>query len=337
MVGALSHVKSNTIADFTGTITGYNSQGSTTTIIATNLVRPSDWNSVHQRFITISGNTAGSSTAASVTNLVLAGGDGLQLSMNTAANAATISIRQPFQTYFYPYVAHSTVTQTLGGQGVTSASAFFFPMLLDDGIQFNALRILMFNSWITQTSTGTLNVTSSWGIYTNNASTLSQISSGSMSMAMSIASVSATVSWGTATNTAGYTYSTTAVTTTAQAHSLFGTVGNRIVDMVFGNTMSLSAGLYWIGLMHRASSANSNVGISEGYVGNVMGAPQSAGYLGLASSANTTNFNHHPPGFGVYTSTGSAGYGGTALPTSVFLYGIAHTISLMPLVTFLST
>ena len=44
---ALYHVKSNTIADFTGTVTGFNSQGSTTTLAATNLVRPGDWNSAH--------------------------------------------------------------------------------------------------------------------------------------------------------------------------------------------------------------------------------------------------------------------------------------------------
>lgn len=337
MVGMFSHVKSDTIADFTGTITGFDSQGSTQTIAATNLVRPVDWNSAHWQFGTLSGNTLGSSTFASVTNLVLAGGDGIQLSMNTAASLATITIRAQPQTYFYPHVQASTVSQTIGGQGVTTASAWFFPFQVDENIQFNCLRVLQFNSWITQTSTGTLNVTSSWGLYTNNASTLSQISSGSMSMAMSIASVSATVSWGTATNTAGYTYSTTAITTTAQAHSLFGTVGNRIVDLVFGNTMSLSAGLYWYGLMHRASSANSNVGVSEGYIGNVMGAPQSAGYFNIATSGNTTDFKQHPPGFGVYTSTGSAGYGGTALPTSVFLSGIAHTNSVMPLFTFLST
>jgi hypothetical protein len=42
------HVKSNTIADFTGTITGFNSTGGTQTIAATNLVRPSDWNSAHK-------------------------------------------------------------------------------------------------------------------------------------------------------------------------------------------------------------------------------------------------------------------------------------------------
>ena len=43
----ISHVKNNTIADFTGTATVYNSAGATATVLATDLVRPSDWNSNH--------------------------------------------------------------------------------------------------------------------------------------------------------------------------------------------------------------------------------------------------------------------------------------------------
>ncbi len=43
----ISHVKSNTIADWSGTITVGNSTGGTTTMAASDLVRPSDWNSAH--------------------------------------------------------------------------------------------------------------------------------------------------------------------------------------------------------------------------------------------------------------------------------------------------
>jgi hypothetical protein len=43
----ISHAKSNTIGDFTGTVTVYNSSGGTMTVVATNILRPSDWNSVH--------------------------------------------------------------------------------------------------------------------------------------------------------------------------------------------------------------------------------------------------------------------------------------------------
>ena len=51
----VSHVKSNTIPDWTGTVTVGNSTGGTSTVAATNLVRPSDWNSAHAVTLNIAG------------------------------------------------------------------------------------------------------------------------------------------------------------------------------------------------------------------------------------------------------------------------------------------
>ena len=78
---AISHVKSNTIADFTGSVTVFDSQGSTVTAAASNLVRPTDWNSAHNQFLTIGGNTAGASTASG-SNIVMQGGNNITLSLN---------------------------------------------------------------------------------------------------------------------------------------------------------------------------------------------------------------------------------------------------------------
>lgn len=94
---AVSHVKSNPIADFTGTVTAFNSQGSTITVNATDIVRPSDWNSAHNFYQTISGNTAGQSTVSG-TNLVFQGGNNVTLSLSTAAGAATMVVSGPSQT-----------------------------------------------------------------------------------------------------------------------------------------------------------------------------------------------------------------------------------------------
>ena len=43
----VTHAKSNTIADWSGTVTVGNSTGGTTTMAASDMVRPSDWNSAH--------------------------------------------------------------------------------------------------------------------------------------------------------------------------------------------------------------------------------------------------------------------------------------------------
>lgn len=44
---SLYHVKNNAAADFTGTVTVFNSTGGTQTVNATDLVRPSDWNRLY--------------------------------------------------------------------------------------------------------------------------------------------------------------------------------------------------------------------------------------------------------------------------------------------------
>jgi hypothetical protein len=52
----ITHAKSNTIADYTGTVTAYNSSGGTATVAATDLVRPVDWNSAHQYTLSVAGS-----------------------------------------------------------------------------------------------------------------------------------------------------------------------------------------------------------------------------------------------------------------------------------------
>ena len=47
MALSVAHVKNNTIADWSGTVTVGNSTGGTTTMAASDMVRPSDWNSGH--------------------------------------------------------------------------------------------------------------------------------------------------------------------------------------------------------------------------------------------------------------------------------------------------
>jgi len=75
---AVSHIKSNIVPDFTGTVTVFNSAGVTATTNATALVRPSDWNSVHNQFVTISGNTLNASTASG-SNIIYQGAGNISL------------------------------------------------------------------------------------------------------------------------------------------------------------------------------------------------------------------------------------------------------------------
>ena len=294
-------------------------------------------------FWSIQGNTLGTNVYSWTNDgLYLFGGNNVTLSGNgsTLTIAAAGGGAQTLSS-FYNMMPASTASQTLGANNVTSASALFFPFILSANVQFNHMNVTDFMSVVTSATAaaGGQTISRSFGIYSNNAGTLSQISSGSFSLAGTFNSVSATVSLPTATSASGYGYNTIQATTTAQQHSFWGTVGSRDVELAFGNTMSLTPGVYWLGMMHRMSSSGFNVGLSYGLVGNVAPQFNNVAPIGVATTASTTNSAFRAPmaGFGAYTSTGSAGYGGTALPSSAFLSGIAMTGTVLPMIGLLST
>jgi len=295
--------------------------------------------------LAIVGNTAGAqSTVSANGTFYLSGGPNVTLSQNgqTIAISAGAGGGGGALTLndHVPYWPASTAGQTLGALNATTASAFVFPISVGAYLNFNAIRMLFSNSYVTSTAAGSQTITSQFGLYSNNASTLSLISSNSFSIAISNSSVSATVSAPLTTATTGYAYNTLTASTTAQIHSLFGTVGFRQFDLQFGNSMSMTPGIYWLAVHQRFSSSSNAIGVSASMVGNVVAAINNVAPFGLATSANTTNFALRDPlyGLGVYTSTGSAGYGGVGIPSaSMFLSGIAHTVTLLPLVTILST
>jgi hypothetical protein len=75
---SIQHVKSVTVPDSTNTA----------------IVRPSDWVSAHNQFLTLSGNV-GSVSTVSGTNIVFAGGNSLTFNATQGTNAATIQIDGP--------------------------------------------------------------------------------------------------------------------------------------------------------------------------------------------------------------------------------------------------
>src|SRR5215475_14248811 len=115
---AVSHVKSNTVADWTGTVTVFNSQGSTTSVAATNIVRPSDWDSAHNQFYTLTGNTTLSSTASG-TNVVYSGAGNVTL----GGSSDTVIISGPdyWSSFAYPYgLALDSITGPPNGASISA-------------------------------------------------------------------------------------------------------------------------------------------------------------------------------------------------------------------------
>ena len=220
---AVSHVYSNTNADATGTLTIWNG-ATTSTVAASNLVKPSDWNSAHNQFVTASGNTAGQSTFSG-TNVVYAGSNNITLS---GANATLINIiAPPAVSAWLPYdnAVHVVAAQS-------NASVIFSPKVLLWPASWDRM-VMPFN--FSQATNSTLTVSNSiyWGVYTCNGDTLSSLytTSGSFSI-----------------NGSG--------TASSASNS-----GLRIVS--FGDTTGLPVGNYVIGFMWRSSTSGTNASLSN--------------------------------------------------------------------------
>lgn len=182
---SLLHAYSQTVADGT----------------ATSVVRPSDWNSAHNQFVTLSGNTAGQSTVSG-TNIVFQGGNNVTLSAATAAGAATIVISgaagggggggATISRFAFPFAGASSITShtatALNGSLVIGAE--MFP---DD---ISATKVAVVHGHSVQSSINqsqVMSMTISLGMYSRvNDTQLSLMSSGSNSW---------TAAWSTSNST----------------------------------------------------------------------------------------------------------------------------------------
>lgn len=302
-------------------------------------------------------NTAGNTTASGSTigysgiNLTLSGTNGSVVNISAPATSSlvgtngislstdgsTISVfANPLNTY-YPYFPASTVSQTQGAIGVTTASIWAFPMILNAPVAFNAIQRHWSASLATTTVAASQTITRQFGIYSKNNTNLSLISSSSYSMALSQSSISGTLSYPTATSTSGYGYGTTTWAATANAQSLVGTVGQRVDFLQFGGNMTLVPGVYWRIEHQRQATVGAAAGLSTALVANVMFPWNNVAQIGVSSGGITTAANIGVRPFGVFTSTNSAGHSGTALLGALPLSGFANTISNMGVVGMIST
>lgn len=226
---AVSHVKSDTIADFTGTITGFNSQGSTTTIAATDLVRPSDWNSVHNQFYTLAGNTIGNSTASGTNVVFSAAGD-----FTLGGSTGTIVFSGPARQQGLALYADLPL---VAGQ-VGNATVQFDPHMLPS-VEFDRLVFQVINT-NSSNSSGSHTLSFWAGLYTRTNSSISLLSSTSTSTAL------------THSGTAG-------------SYSFYS--GIRHVTIPWTGT--LTGGQYWAAFVSRTSSGGANGTYSNLVVSNV--------------------------------------------------------------------
>lgn len=246
---AIQHIKSNTIPDMTGTVTVYDSVGSTATVAATDLVRPSDWNSSHKINYILGGNTVGSS-ALSGAEVEIHGGNNITLSADTANSRLIISAGAG------------------GGGDVTVGNAELFPLHAgtafitlgqntlyfqrfenQSNISFNNLEFRFSGSTVSSTNSQAVSHTYDYGLYSRQT--------GASSTRYSLIASSQIIFGASATSnaSAGFTISQGAgsyTNTSAGTANMSLLTGFKHVYLPFTSTLS-KGGEYAIGL--RMSSA----------------------------------------------------------------------------------
>lgn len=294
----IQHVKSNTIADGTNT----------------DIIRPSDWNSVHAYTlvdgVSLSGNnTAGVMANISSGTLYLAGGNNITLSQN--ANSVTISQNPPYMSS-YINMSGVSLTSTSCGQSTSQAVAFIMP----ENISFSFLRLPcnFVTGSTTLATTGNANMSAQIGTTWNaaiyslgvggNSRSLQYLTSGqgtwlmrnSISCAANSTQFSISqsfVGWAEGNTTSLSTqYSISQTNMPLSTTWLTAFTGPRFNDIPFVG--SLSAGEYWLVLGNSSSSATNSAAFAGGTNCNIRYAnhycaTQINSNFGIMGSSNLTS------------------------------------------------
>lgn len=347
-MSALSHGRIFTQGDFTGTVTAFNSQGSTVTVAATDVARPADWNSAHNFYLTISGaagNTLGSSTASG-TNLVFGFTDGATGSMSTAAGAATLWIdghrQETLYTYepFPLYIMGTAGSSTANMGNATRGTASFFPFRIRQNVAAGYLNLALLASFTTVgTSSGRQSGGMSYGIYTRGTGTQStrlvQYTGSSFSYAVTGNNSSYTLQHPTTTGTAGFSYGTG--TNSSGVNISSGYTGNKLIWLPIGQ--SLSEDEYWLGLIGTQSTSSINVGLTFSIAGGAQNVWTNMAPLGSFSTAYSTGSNLLGRLGGAW-HFGHASYTAanlTSLPVTVNITDLSAGPTMMPYMKFWSS
>lgn len=306
----VTHVKSNTIADAAGTVTFWD--GATTqSVVASNLVRPSDWNSAHNLQYNMTGNTLGSSSVSATDIYFGATNHGISLSASTAAAApATMWI-----------VGNALVSQWQNGslnatqtQGITNSGAVSTAFVVDiqQALQVAFVRIPALMTTNSTTIATTANISIRGDIYSTWNAVLYSFGTGASSKSLfSVASGSAgftfqnTYQVGAASNnqscTQGYSYAfegtqtnTTTSYTVNAINMAFSTTfwtaftSNRFIDINFSNT--IDDGRYVMVIGHSTSTALTTNNTTANAITN--GNVRYSNHYGISQA----NLSFAPPG-----------------------------------------
>lgn len=264
---AVSHVYSNTNADATGTLTIWNGP-TTSSVVATNLVRPIDWNSAHNQYMTITGNTAGQSTFSG-TNIVFGGTNGITLSGVNATQINVAGVPPGTATFWWPFNEGVNVAGQQGNATWNICPIPTPPTAALGEVQVDRLCIPQIISCATN-STGTVSVSYWFGLYTKTSNSIS------------------------------LQYSTSHLFTTNFSGTANSTLisGIRLVTIPWTTTLADNG--YYVALATRTSSSSQNCSVSQ-----MLKSELNSNFSGVYG-AGSNRSNQWPLGLGVYSASSTA-------------------------------
>ena len=246
-------------------------------------------------------------------------------------------------------------TLATGTSFSNSGSLLVFPVTIPSDIIFNQVVLANSYSIVASASTGSNTYKSQYGLFSRNGNDLSLISSSSFSIGESWNNNSVTWNYPRTTATAGWTYGgfPSAVTGSNNYMSFVGSL--RSVGIHFGGDVSLSGGVYWLGIMsQRTPSAGASAfGFSmAGLIGqpinvlNQVGSVNGINPIGVPATSWSVNASHYTNWWGRHivglVNHTIASFGGTAIPANIPLSAFTgtsagSTVTVLPTVTFVST
>jgi len=297
---------------------------------------------------------------------------GWQMAATITAKTLTDIENANYVNSYSPYLPASAWTglQTIGASNLTSGtnSLYVFPITLPYPTKFNQIIIANSLSYLMNSTAGagSNSYYSLYGLYSmiNASSVMNLISASSYWIYESISYASITWSYptttvttanGTALSTNAYGNFTAGSNLTGSGPMISYISGPRQVGLQFGGNLSLSGGMYYLGLLSLRSTAvggTTTMGLSNvGLIGNAINALNLAGTIsgpipfGMAPAdwaQKNTNisawFGRQLGGF--ITNTARAGFGGSTMPNNISLAELqtaGNFGTVLPMVTFIST
>lgn len=293
----ITHAKSITVADATGTATGW--FGTTTvTVPASAIQLPSDWNSAHNIVYNLAGNTAGSASISG-TDVILAASGNITLSATNGSLLFSAGVPSDFTANEWrPLESGNNTTFSSAGQN----SVYILPVRPEVNVTFTGILFPASISFVSSSNSQSVQYTIDYGLYSRGTGTASTtrslMSSSRIVMTASYNSNTAagfTISQGAGsfTTTSGGTAVYTNLSGAKFFYMPFSATLNAGTDYAFGfrvsSTNAVNTGPLRVALLHMTMINNTQFGLLNPTTMQGSAATQRAAFdMGIFSATSGT-------------------------------------------------